>query len=397
MRPTWRGGLRIAESLGRPGQRGEHALPPSPSSRANRMHLDVAGRLRAGGRVIGRPPARPPDDQGPGRGAWTGLKIAYLSLGDTGALAERCSPSSSPCCAAWGDLFLLPWAGVSKARSCSVAPPAELGSGGGCHRERPPNSIARPATPHQKAWYVAHLGWLAGTASAAAWTKPRPLGRQAGVRAGPSQHEPRAGGRPAACTMLGDTVIADGRPGPAGRLSCSSEALAAAQGRPGWRHTCCAATASAGRRHRGRGAQLERGGPGWLEAGEHPGRRRLDAGATRRICRSRRRGWRTMSRTGPARYWRRCYPSAEREPWIPALAAALAVDGRVLARAWARGEQARGRSSSELSGLAGAARAAARAARGRARPGSSSAEADLDHASPRSGQGTVAQVRRAHA
>ena len=57
---------------------------------------------------------------------------------------------------------------------------------------------------------------------------------------------------------------------------------------------------------------------------------------------------------------------AEREPWLPALAAALAADGRALTRLGQR-EQARAELD-RAARLAGRARPAARAARGPRRP-----------------------------
>jgi len=192
-------GLRIAESLG------DRASEANMLSRlaviaANRMHLDVA--VDYGRRAVsaGRAAA---DDQALAAGL-DGLKIAYLSLGDTGALADVLT-ELKPLLRRLGDLFLLPWAEfegafLSVARADWDQAVAAIGAATELNRQA--------GYPHQKAWYVAQPG-LAGTA-------PRPPGRSHG--AGP------AGGRAvraararlvAGCGLhhAGRHRIADGRPG----------------------------------------------------------------------------------------------------------------------------------------------------------------------------------------
>jgi hypothetical protein len=189
-------GLRIAESLG------DRATEANMLSRlaviaANRLHLGVA--LDYGQRAVaaGRAAA---DDQALAAGL-DGLKIAHLSLGDTGALAGVLA-ELKPLLRRQGDLFLLPWAefegaflGVAAADwdRATAAIQAAI-------------TLTRQAGyPHQVAWYTAHLGWLArlhGREQDAIT-----LGRRALELTGQHEHN---WWQAAASAMLGDTLLLAG-------------------------------------------------------------------------------------------------------------------------------------------------------------------------------------------
>jgi tetratricopeptide (TPR) repeat protein len=277
------------------------------------MHLDVA--VDYGRRAVsaGRAAA---DDQALAAGL-DGLKIAYLSLGDTGALADVLT-ELKPLLRRLGDLFLLPWAEfegafLSVARADWDQAVAAIGAAIELNRQA--------GYPHQKAWYVAHLGWLArlrgGLDEATA------LGRQAVELT--EQHE-HGWWQATACTMLGDTVLQTGDR--AGAIELFERGLAAAQqaGLEAYLLRCTAPLAAA----TGSRAQLDEAA-GWLERASIP-----DGGAWMlgyEAYLSLAEAWLAHDEPDRARAVLAPLLSvAEREPWIPALAAALAVDGRVLAR-----------------------------------------------------------------
>jgi DNA-binding SARP family transcriptional activator len=312
-------GLRIAESLG------DRASEANMLSRlaviaANRMHLDVA--VDYGRRAVsaGRAAA---DDQALAAGL-DGLKIAYLSLGDTGALADVLT-ELKPLLRRLGDLFLLPWAEfegafLSVARADWDQAVAAIGAAIELNRQA--------GYPHQKAWYVAHLGWLARLRGRL--DEATALGRQ-GVELS-EQHE-HGWWQATACTMLGDTVLQTGDR--AGAIELFERGLAAAQqaGLEAYLLRCTAPLAVA----TGSQAQLDEAA-GWLERASIPdgGAWMLGYEAYLSIAEA----WLAHDEPDRARAVLAPLLSvAEREPWIPALAAALAVDGRVLARL-GQGEQA---------------------------------------------------------
>ena len=158
------------------------------------------------------------DDQALAAGL-DGLKIAYLSLGDTGALADVLAELQARCCAAWvicsccrgrssSDAFLAIAAADWDQAAAAIETAIEL------------NRQAAIRTP--EAWYVAHLGWLARLRGRL--DEAMALGRQAVELT--EQHE-HAGGRPTACAMLGDTVLLTGDR--AGAIALFERGLTAAQ------------------------------------------------------------------------------------------------------------------------------------------------------------------------
>ena len=144
-------GLRIAESL---GDRASEAVMLNRLAviEANRLRLDAAVGYGRRGVAAGRAAA---DDHALAAGL-DGLKIAYLSLGDTSALADVLA-ELKPLLRRLGDLFLMPWAEFEggflaiaaadwEQADAAIADAIELNHQAGY--------------PHQKAWYLAHQGWL---------------------------------------------------------------------------------------------------------------------------------------------------------------------------------------------------------------------------------------------
>jgi DNA-binding SARP family transcriptional activator len=313
-------GLRIAESLG------DRASEANMLSRlaviaANRMHLDVAVDYGRRAVTAGRAAA---DDQALATGL-DGLKIAYLSLGDTGALADVLA-ELKPLLRRLGDLFLLPWAEFEGAFLCVARADwdqavAAIGTAIELNRQA--------GYPHQKAWFVAHLGWLARLRGRL--DEAMALGRQA---VGLSEQHEHGWWHAAACTMLGDTVLQTGDR--AGAIELFERGLAAAQqaGLEAYRLRCTAplAVATGSRTQLGEAA-------GWLERASIP-----DGGAWMlgyEAYLSLAEAW--LGHDEPERARAVLAPLlavADREPWLPALAAALAADGRALTRLGER-EQAR--------------------------------------------------------
>jgi tetratricopeptide (TPR) repeat protein len=305
-------GLRIAESLG------DRASEANMLSRlaviaANRIHLDVAVDYGRRAVSVGRTAA---DDQALAVGL-DGLKIAYLSVGDTAALADVLA-ELKPLLRRRGDLFLLPWAEfegafLSVARADWDQAAADIRTAVELNRQA--------GYPHQKAWYVAHLGWLARLRGRL--DEAMALGRQAVVLS--EQHE-HGWWHATACTMLGDTVLLTGDR--AGAIELFERGLAAAQqaGLEAYRLRCTAplAVATGSRTQLGEAA-------GWLERASIPdgGAWILGYEAYLSIAAA----W--LGHDEPERARAVLAPLlavAEREPWVPALAAALAADGRALTR-----------------------------------------------------------------
>jgi tetratricopeptide (TPR) repeat protein len=312
-------GLRIAESLGDRASEA-HMLNRLAIVAASRLRLDVAVshgfRAVAAGRAAG-------DDRALAAGL-DGLKIAYLSLGDTRALAGVLA-ELNPLLRRLGDLFLLPWA-VFESAFLAIA--AANWDSAVAAIEAAIELNHRVGYPHWKAWYVAHLGWLARLRGQQ--EEAVALGRQA---LDLTEQHAHSWWEAAACAMLGGTLLLAGdrtaaigvfeRGMAAGRqseleaylLRCAAP-LAAATGSRGVLDEAAmlldqASIPDGGAWMLGYEAYLSLA-EAWL-AHDEPDR----AGAVLAPLLS----------------------VAEREPWIPALAAALAVDGRVLARL-GQGEQA---------------------------------------------------------
>jgi tetratricopeptide (TPR) repeat protein len=313
-------GLRIAESL---GDRASEANMVSQLAilAANRLRLDEALDRGLRGVAAGRMAA---DDHALATGL-DGLKTVYLSLGDIGALTGVLA-ELIPLLRRLRDPFLIQWAEFENAFPAIAA--ADWTAAAVAMK----SAIEINGTagyPHTTAWYVAHQGWLARlrgrTEEAVA------LGRQAVELT--EQHKV-TWWQAAACAMLGDTVLLAGDR--AGAVEVFERGLAAARQAnvEGYLLRCAAPLAAAtGSR------ALLREAAGLLERAGIP-----DGGAWMpgyEAYLSLADAW--LAHDEPDRARAVLAPLlavAEREPWIPVLAAALAADGRALARL-GQGEQAR--------------------------------------------------------
>lgn len=189
-------GLRIAESLG------DRASEANMLSRlaviaGNRLRLDAA--LDYGLRAVaaGRAAA---DDQALAAGL-DGLKFAYLSVGDTSALANVLA-ELGPLLRRLGDLFRLQWAEFEGA-FLSIAAAEWDGAAAAIRAAVEVNH--RGGYPQWVAWYVAHLGWL--TRLRGRDDEAVTLGRRALVLI--EQHE-HSWIQATACAMLGGTMLVRG-------------------------------------------------------------------------------------------------------------------------------------------------------------------------------------------
>ena len=180
--------------------------------------------------------------------------------------------------------------------------------------------------PHTTAWYVAHQGWLARLCGRI--DEAMRLGHQAVELT--EQHEV-TWWQATACAMLGDTVLLAGDR--AGAIALFERGLTAARqaGVEGYLLRCAAPLAAA----TGSRALLEEA-TALLERASIP-----DGGAWMlgyEAYLSLAEAW--LGHDEPDRARAVLAPLlavAEREPWIPALAAALAADGRALTRLGQRG------------------------------------------------------------
>ena len=313
-------GLRIAESLGDRGSEA-HMLNRLAIIAANRLRLDagVSHGLRAvaAGRAAG-------DDQALAAGL-DGLKIAYLSLGDTHALAGVLG-ELKPLLRRLGDLFRLPWAEFEGAfLAIAVADwdhaLAAIGTAIELNRQA--------GYPHQKAWYTAHLGWIARLRGHQ--DEAVTLGRQAVALT--KQHE-HSWWEATACAMLGGTLLQAGDRTTA--IGMFERGLAAARQSEleAYMLRCAAPLAAV----TGSPAVLTEAATLLDQASIPPGGAWvLGYEAYLSLAEA----W--LGHGEPDRARAVLAPLlavAEREPWIPVLAAALAADGRALARLGQR-EQAR--------------------------------------------------------
>jgi len=319
-------GLRIAESLG------DRASEANFLSRlgviaANRVRLkdalDYGRRAVAAGRTAA-------DDQAVADGL-DGLKIAYLSLGDTRALADVLA-ELIPLLHSRGDLFLLQWAEFEGA---FLAIAAADWAGAAAAIEMAIEMNRTGGYPHCVAWYMAHLGWLArlGGRDDEAVT----LGRRAVDLS--EQHE-HGWWQAATRAMLGDTLLLRGHKAAAVKLYEEGLAAARKSGMEAYLLRCAAPLAAA----TGSQALLDEAA-GLLDRASIP-----DGGAWMlgyEACLLLAEAW--LAHDEPDRARAVLAPLlvvAGREPWIPALAASLAADGRALARlgqreqAWAELEHA---------------------------------------------------------
>ena len=314
------GGLRIAESLG------DRASEANMLSRlaviaANRLRLDAAVDHGLRAVAAGRAAA---DDQALAAGL-DGLKIAYLSLGDISALADVLG-ELIPLLRRVGNLFLLQWAEFEAAFLAVAA--ADWGRAAAAIRMAMELN-QRSGYPHGAAWYTAHLGWLARLRGRD--DEAMMLGRRALELT--EQHE-HTWWQATACVMLGHTLLLTGDR--AGAVELFERGLAAAQqaGLEAYLLRCAAPLAAA----TGSRAMLGEAA-GLLERASIP-----DGGAWMlgyEVYLSLAEAW--LAHGEPERARSVLTPMlavAAREPWTPALAAALAADGRALIRL-GQGEQAR--------------------------------------------------------
>ena len=314
------GGLRIAESLG------DRASEANMLSRlaviaANRLRLDAAVDHGLRAVAAGRAAA---DDQALAAGL-DGLKIAYLSLGDISALADVLG-ELIPLLRRVGNLFLLQWAEFEAAFLAVAA--ADWGRAAAAIKMAMELN-QRSGYPHGAAWYTAHLGWLARLRGRD--DEAMMLGRRALELT--EQHE-HTWWQATACAMLGHTLLLTGDR--AGAVELFERGLAAAQqaGLEAYLLRCAAPLAAA----TGSRAMLGEAA-GLLERASIP-----DGGAWMlgyEVYLSLAEAW--LAHGEPERARAVLTPMlavAAREPWTPALAAALAADGRALIRL-GQAEQAR--------------------------------------------------------
>ena len=313
-------GLRIAESL---GDRASEAnmLSQLAILAANRLRLDEALDRGLRGMAAGRMAA---DDHSLASGL-DGLKTVYLSLGDIGALTGVLA-ELIPLLRRLRDPYLFQWAEFDNAFP-AIAAADWTAAAAAMKSAIEVNGTA--GYPHTTAWYVAHQGWLARLCGR--MEEAIRLGHQAVELT--EQHEV-TWWQAAACAMLGDTVLLAGDR--AGAIALFERGLAAARqaGVEGYLLRCAAPLAAA------TGSQaLLAEAAGLLEQASIP-----DGGAWMlgyEVYLSLAEAW--LGHGEPDRARAALAPLlavAEREPWIPALAAALAADGRALARLGQR-EQAR--------------------------------------------------------
>jgi DNA-binding SARP family transcriptional activator len=313
-------GLRIAESL---GDRASEAnfLSRLAVIAANRLRLDMA--VGHGLRAVAAARAAA-DDQALAQGL-DGLKITYLSLGDTRALADVLA-ELIPLLRRRGELFLLPWAEFEGAFLFVAA--ADLDQAVSAI-ERAMELTQQGGYPHQVAWFVAHLGWIARLRGRD--EEAMTLGRRAVDLS--EQHE-HGWWQAATRAMLGDTLLLRGDH--TGAVTLYEQGLAAARksGMEAYLLRCAAPLAAA----TGSSAILAEAA-GWLEQAAIP-----DGGAWMlgyEAYLSLAEAW--LGHGEPERARAVLAPMlavADREPWTAALAAALATDGRALIRLGRR-EQAR--------------------------------------------------------
>ena len=174
------GGLRLAETLGRPGDAGRSARQ---ARRARRQRAAVRRRGRARQQRAARRPQRRASEFALARGL-DGHKTAYAYLGRSAPLGEVVD-ELDPLLRRRGDLELLPWAvfegsfaALGRAEWDAVerqmAEALELNARGGYVGVAP--------------WFHAHLGWVRGSGDG--WTRPsstaarRAVGGQQGRRHG---------------------------------------------------------------------------------------------------------------------------------------------------------------------------------------------------------------------
>jgi DNA-binding SARP family transcriptional activator/predicted ATPase len=305
-------GLRIAESL---GDRTTEAdlLSRLAIIAANRLQLDAAldYSLRA---VVA---ARASGDEQALAAGLDGLKLAYLNLGDKEALAAVLA-ELDPLLRRLGDLFRLQWAEFESAFlfiATAEWDKAEAAMQAGIEVNR------RGNYPNFAPWYVTHLGWLARLRGHD--DEALSLGRQALAMAEQYEH---SWWTAATCAMLGTTLLQNGDRADAIDLFERGLHTAEETGVEAYQLRCAAPLAAA----TGSTTDLARADR-LLEQASIPagGAWLLGEEAYCFLARA----W--IARGDPERARVILAPLialAERVPWTPTLAAALAVDGQALIR-----------------------------------------------------------------
>jgi DNA-binding SARP family transcriptional activator len=308
--PNLENGLRIAESL---GDRASEAdlLSRLAIIAANRLRLGAA--LDYGLRAVAAARASA-DDRALAAGL-DGLKLAYLSIGDTRGLAAVLA-ELSPLALRLGDLFRLPWAEFESGFLPLAA--GDL-AGAAAAFEQGTDVIRRAGYPHSTAWFVAHSGWLARLRGHD--EDALRLGREAVALTEAHEH---LWWRAAACALLGGTVLLTGDR--AGAIGLFERGLAAAEeaGVEAYLLRCAAPLAAA----TGSRTILDDADRLLDQAGMPAGGAWLPGDDA---YFSLARAW--LDRGDPERAQRILAPllgAAEREPWRVTLAAALVVEAHVL-------------------------------------------------------------------
>ncbi len=303
-------GLRIAQSLGDRAAESEF-LGLLAVLAANRLRYDLAldHGLRAvkAGRAAG-------DDQALAAGL-DGLKTAYWGIGDAPALRVVLD-EMRPLVRRLGDLFRLQWL---EFESAFLYVAAADWDGAAQAMRAAIEANRRGGYPHYAIWYVAHLGWLARLRGHD--QEALDHGRQAIAL---SERHPHTWWHASACALLGDTLLVTGDRGAAIDLLERGLAVAQRSGVESYVLRCAAPLAAA----TGSRTTLTMAA-GLLDAAVLP-----DGGAWvqgDQCYLSVARAW--LAHDEPDRTRAVLAPLlavAQRVPWIPTHAAALAVDGRAL-------------------------------------------------------------------
>jgi DNA-binding SARP family transcriptional activator len=311
-------GLRIAESL---GDRANEAQMLSRLAiiAANRLRLDAA--LDYGLRAVaaGRAAA---DDQALAAGL-DGLKLVYLSLGDTSGLAAVIA-ELDPLLRRLGDLFRLQWAGFESGFLFVAAADLDQATAAA---ETAIELNRQAGYARHAAWFVAHLGWLARLRGRE--QEAIALGRRAVELT--EQHE-HTWWQSSAQAMLGGTLLAAGDR--AGAIELFEHAMGAAQHAEMEAYLLRSAAPLAAAT--GSLAVLSQAA-GLLENATMPAGTAWVLGYEAYLSVAQ--AW--LGHDDPERARAALAPlraTAEREPWMVALAETLVVDGRALIRLGERGQ-----------------------------------------------------------
>jgi DNA-binding SARP family transcriptional activator/tetratricopeptide (TPR) repeat protein len=305
-------GLRIAESLGDRASEA-HLLSHLAIIGANWLRLDTAADLGLRGVAAGRAAG---DDHALAAGL-DGLKSACLCLGDlaalTGVLAELI-----PLLRRLGDPFLLQWAEFENAFPAIAA--ADWGAAMAA-MESAVEINDRAGYPHCAVWYVAHQGWLARLRGRT--DDAIRLGHQALERT--ERHEV-AWWRATASAILGGTVLLAGDRAQAISLFEQGLDVARQAGMEAYMLRCAAPLAAV----TGSRAMLGEAA-GLLDQASFPAGGAWMPGYEAYLSLAE--AW--LAHGDPEQARAVLAPMlavADREPWLPALAAALVTDGRALIR-----------------------------------------------------------------